>query len=125
MPLKVSVQDKGDGTFLVRPEGSIDANTFMILQNEIDAILAKSPKVVIFNMMDVKYVSSAGVGVVLLTEQELQPKNGKVLMVNLQPQIKKVFDIVKALPDQQIFSSLEEMDRYLHEIQRRVRDGEM
>jgi anti-sigma B factor antagonist len=125
MPLKVSVQDKGDGTFLVRPEGSIDANTFMTLQNEVDAILTKSPKVVIFNMMDVKYVSSAGVGVVLLTEQELQPKNGKVLMVNLQPQIKKVFEIVKALPDQQIFSSLEEMDRYLHEIQRRVRDGEM
>ena len=125
MPLKVSVQDKGDGTFLVRPEGSIDANTFMTLQNEIDAILAKSPKVVIFDMLDVKYVSSAGVGVVLLTEQELQPKNGKVLMVNLQPQIKKVFDIVKALPDQQIFSSIEEMDRYLHEIQRRVRDGEM
>ncbi|HEY7162367.1 MAG TPA: STAS domain-containing protein [Acidobacteriota bacterium] len=125
MPLKVSVQDKGDGTFLVRPEGSIDANTFMTLQNEVDAILAKSPKVIIFDMMDVKYVSSAGVGVVLLSEQELQPKNGKVLMVNLQPQIKKVFDIVKALPEQQIFSSLEEMDRYLHEIQRRVRDGEM
>ena len=125
MPLKVTVQDKGDGTFLVRPEGSIDANTFMTLQNEIDAILAKSPKVIIFNMLDVKYVSSAGVGVVLLAEQELQPKNGKVLMVNLQPQIKKVFDIVKALPEQQIFSSLEEMDRYLDEVQRKVRDGEM
>ncbi|MCI0443348.1 STAS domain-containing protein [bacterium] len=125
MPLKVTVQDKGDGTFFVRPEGSIDANTFMTLQNEIDAILAKSPKVIIFNMMDVKYVSSAGVGVVLLAEQELQPKNGKVLMVNLQPQIKKVFDIVKALPEQQIFSSLEEMDRYLDEVQRKVRDGEM
>jgi anti-sigma B factor antagonist len=125
MPLKVTVQDKGDGTYLIFPEGSIDANTFMSLQNEIDAILAKSPKVIIFNMMDVKYVSSAGVGVVLLAEQELQPKNGKVLMVNLQPQIKKVFDIVKALPEQQIFSSLEEMDRYLDEVQRKVRDGEM
>jgi anti-sigma B factor antagonist len=125
MPLNVSVEDKGEGTYVVRPEGSIDANTFMTLQKEIDAILAKSPTVIIFNMMDVKYVSSAGVGVVLLAEQELQPKNGKVLMVNLQPQIKKVFDIVKALPEQQIFSSLEEMDRYLHEIQRRIRDGEM
>jgi anti-sigma B factor antagonist len=125
MPLKVTVQDKGDGTYLIFPEGSIDANTFMTLQNEIDAILAKSPKVIIFNMLDVKYVSSAGVGVVLLAEQELQPKNGRVLMVNLQPQIKKVFDIVKALPEQQIFSSLEEMDRYLDEVQRKVRDGEM
>ena len=51
------------------PEGSIDTNTFMTLQTEIDAILAKSPKAIIFNMVDVNYVSSAGVGVVLLAEQ--------------------------------------------------------
>ena len=125
MPLKVSVQDRGEGTYTIRPEGSIDTNTFMTLQNEVDPILGKSPKVIIFDMKDVNYVSSAGVGVVLLAEQTLKENNGKVLMVNLQPQIKKVFDIVKALPDQQVFSSMEEMDRYLKEIQRRVKEGEM
>jgi anti-sigma B factor antagonist len=125
MPLKVTVQDKGAGTYSVHPEGSIDTNTFMTLQAEVDAILGKSPKVIIFDMKDVNYVSSAGVGVVLMAEQTLKPGNGKVLMVNLQPQIKKVFDIVKALPDQQVFSSLEEMDRYLKEVQRKVKEGEM
>jgi anti-sigma B factor antagonist len=124
MPLKVSVEDRGEGTYTIRPEGSIDTNTFMTLQNEVDPILGKS-KVIIFDMKDVNYVSSAGVGVVLLAEQTLKANNGKVLMVNLQPQIKKVFDIVKALPDQQVFSSLEEMDRYLKEVQRKVKEGEM
>src|SRR5262245_29572509 len=124
MPLKVSVEVRGEGTYTVRPEGSIDTNTFMTLQNELDPILEKS-KVLIFDMKDVNYVSSAGVGVVLLAEQSLKTNNGKVLMVNLQPQIKKVFDIVKALPDQQVFSSLEEMDRYLKEVQRKVKEGEM
>jgi anti-sigma B factor antagonist len=125
MPLKVSVEEKGEQTYMVRPEGSIDSNTFMILQTELDSILQKSPKVIIFDMKDVAYVSSAGVGVILLAEQTLEPKNGKVLMVNLQPQIKKVLDIVKALPDQQIFSSLEEMDEYLKVIQRKVKKGEI
>jgi anti-sigma B factor antagonist len=124
MPLKVSMEDRGEGTYTIRPEGSIDSNTFMILQNELDPILGKS-KVIIFDMKNVNYVSSAGVGVVLLAEQTLKANNGKVLMVNLQPQIKKVFDIVKALPDQQVFSSLEEMDRYLKEVQRKVKEGEM
>jgi anti-sigma B factor antagonist len=124
MPLKVSVEDRGEGTYTIRPEGSIDTNTFMILQNEVDPLLGKS-KVIIFDMKDVNYVSSAGVGVVLLAEQSLKANNGKVLMVNLQPQIKKVFDIVKALPDQQVFSSIEEMDRYLKEVQRKVKEGEM
>ena len=124
MPLKVSVEDRGEGTYTIRPEGSIDTNTFMTLQNEVDPILGKS-KVIIFDMKDVNYVSSAGIGVVLLAEQTLKATNGKVLMVNLQPQIKKVFDIVKALPDHQVFSSLEEMDRYLKEVQRKVKEGEM
>jgi anti-anti-sigma factor len=125
MPLKVSVEDRGEGTYTIRPEGSIDTNTFMILQNELDPILGKSPKVIIFDMKNVNYVSSAGVGVVLLAEQSLKANNGKVLMVNLQPQIKKVFEIVKALPDQQVFSSMDEMDRYLKEVQRKVKEGEM
>ncbi len=125
MPLKVTVEDRGEGVFTVRPEGSVDANTFSILGVEVEEIMKKSPRTIIFDLAKVNYVSSAGVGVVLLAEQDLQENNGKVLMVNLQPQIRKVFDIVKALPDQQIFKSIEEMDEYLKEIQRKVKDGEI
>jgi anti-anti-sigma factor len=125
MPLKVSVLDKGEGTYMVIPQGSIDANTYNTLDSEVDTILGKSPRLIIFDMKDVNYVSSAGVGVVLSAEQSLKPNAGRVLMVNLQPQIRKVFDIVKALPAQQIFTSVEEMDKYLKEIQRKVKDGEM
>jgi anti-anti-sigma factor len=125
MPLKVSVESRGEGTYTVRPVGSIDANTFTALGLEVEEIMKKSPRLIIFDMAEVNYVSSAGVGVVLLAEQDLKANNGKVLMVNLQPQIKKVFDIVKALPDQQIFNSIEEMDEYLKEIQRKVKEGEI
>ena len=125
MPLKVSIEEKGAGTYAVHPEGSIDAKTHTILGSEVDAILKKSPKLIIFDLKDVNYVSSAGVSVVLVAEQSLKLSGGKVLMVNLQPQIRKVFDIVKALPDQQIFTSVEEMDRYLKEIQRKVKEGEI
>ena len=125
MPLKVTVEEKGQGVYAVRPVGAIDANTFSILGLEVEEIMKKSPRMIIFDMANVNYVSSAGVGVVLLAEQDLKPNNGKVLMVNPQPQIRKVFDIVKALPDQQIFKSIEEMDEYLKEIQRKVKEGEI
>lgn len=125
MPLNVSVEEKGAGTYTVRPVGSIDANTFAILGVKVDALLEKSPKVIIFDMKDVGFVSSAGIGVILVAEQSLKRKGGEVLMVNLQPQIKKVFEIVQALPAQQVFTSLEEMDKYLKEIQRKVKEGEI
>jgi anti-sigma B factor antagonist len=125
MPLNVTMEERADGTYIVRPVGSIDANTFATLGAKVDALLEKSPRVLIFDMKDVGFVSSAGIGVILVAEQSLKPKGGKVLLVNLQPQIKKVFDIVQALPVQQVFSSLEEMDRYLKEIQRKVKEGEI
>ena len=39
-------------------------------------------------------------------------------MAKLQPQIKKVFAIINALPDQQIFNSVEELDEYLAKMQK-------
>jgi anti-anti-sigma regulatory factor len=48
---------------------------------------------------------------------------GKTLLVNLKPQIRKVFDIVQALPAQRLFNSVRELDEYLAEIQRQVREG--
>jgi anti-anti-sigma factor len=125
MPLKVTVEEKSDVFYTIRPEGSIDANTHTILGTQVDAILAKSPQVIVFDMKDVHYVSSAGISVVLTASKSMKTKGGNVLLVNVPPQIRKVFDIVQALPPQQIFASVEELDRYLTMIQRRVKEGEI
>jgi anti-sigma B factor antagonist len=125
MPLKINIEEKSPGMYVIRSAGSIDATTSPVLLAEVDAVIAKHPKRIIFDMKDVGFVSSAGIGVVLAAEKSLNAHGGSVLMVNLQPQIRKVFDIVQALPSQQIFSSVEEMDRYLKEIQRKVTEGEL
>lgn len=125
MPLKVTVKERGEGAYAIRPVGSIDSNTHTILLAEVDAILKKNPTLLIFDMAEVDYVSSAGVSVVLTAEKALKLQKGNVLMVNVQPQIRKVFDIVQALPSERIFFSVQEMDNYLKEIQRKVKAGEM
>jgi hypothetical protein len=40
--------------------------------------------------------------------------------MNLQPQIKKVFEIINALPSLQVFATIEELDNYLTEMQRQT-----
>jgi len=125
MPLTVTVKQTGEGTYTVSPVGSIDAQTHTILGTEIGTILDKKASHIIFDMKDVRYVSSAGISVVLTAEKALKLAGGSALIVHLQPQIRKVFDIVQALPPEQIFSSVQEMDQYLKEIQRKVKEGEM
>jgi sigma-B regulation protein RsbU (phosphoserine phosphatase) len=48
----------------------------------------------------------------------MKDHDGKVVLLNLQPQIQKVFDIIKALPSQQVFSNMKELDDYLDRMQR-------
>ena len=123
--LKVKVESRAGGSQVIFfPEGSIDANTYSQLGTEVDAALKNSPNLIIFNLERVSYVSSAGIGVVLAAEKAMKANGGKALVVNMQPQIRKVFEIVQALPKQQIFNSVKELDEYLAEMQRRVRDGE-
>jgi len=40
--------------------------------------------------------------------------------MNLQPQIQKVFDILKAIPSLKVFASIEELDRYMDVMQKAV-----
>ena len=117
MSLHVSVQEKSKGVYTISPEGSIDTNTYTILKSETEKVLEQSPHLIIFDMKDVKFISSAGIGVILVAEQSAKAQGGGVLMVRLQPQIKKVFEVVKTVPLDQIFATIEELDQYLTDIQ--------
>ncbi len=117
--LKVIVTKKSEGIFVVSPAGPVDSDTYAILQGEVDKILKTAPKAVIFDMGGVSYISSLGIKVFLRARELLQKDGGTVLLINLQPQIAKVFDIVKAIPTQNIFTDIVEMDRYLAMIQQK------
>ena len=118
MSLKVTSREKSLGVFIVSPEGSLDTNTYTILEKKVDLLLDTSPRMIIFDLEKLDYISSMGVRVIAKAKKSLKKNEGKVVLLNLQPQIRKVFEIIKALPSEQIFSSIEEMDRYLDSMQK-------
>ena len=120
MPLTVKTSKMATGVFVVAPIGSINSDTYGILEKETHKILKKSPHKVILDMEGVDYISSMGLRVVLSALKALKNTNGDLALVKLQPQIKKVFDIVNAMPSMRIFESMEEMDRYLDVMQKKA-----
>jgi anti-anti-sigma factor len=75
-------------------------------------------------MKDLEFLSSAGLGVIFMTMKELNNRQGKIMLINLQPQVQRVFEIIKALDGMNIFKDREEMDAYLADMQQQVLDGE-
>jgi anti-sigma B factor antagonist len=124
MPLKVSSSEKIPRVFILYPVGSLDSDTYGVLEERVDYVIREGDaKLITLDMAGVDYISSMGVRVVLRTKKLLQNKGGSLVMLNLQPQIKKVFEIINALPSLQIFSSIQELDDYLAEMQRQTVEG--
>jgi anti-anti-sigma factor len=122
MSLTVTVKEQRVGVFVISPVGSIDSDTYSILEDRADLILESSPSEIVFDMKSVDYISSAGIRVILKVGKAQKKNEGKIILVHLQPQVKKVFDIIKALPTMTVFTSIEELDDYLEKMQRKVKE---
>ncbi len=121
MPLKVKSEARREGVMVISPIGAIDANTYSILEDKVEEILNASPDVIIFDMEFTDYISSSGIRVLLKTKKTLKATDAKMVFMNLQPQIKKVFDILQAIPTLKVFASIEELDNYLDVMQKAAR----
>ena len=121
MSLKVNSGETRPGVFTISPIGSLDGNTYKILESTVDAALKEMPDVIIFDMEFTDYINSTGIRVLLKTKKALKATNGRMVFTNLQPQIQKVFDILQAIPTLKVFANLQELDEYLDLMQRKVR----
>lgn len=120
MKLSVTSKQKMDGVYMLAPAGRLDTNTYPILEERVDVVLREKPHTLVFDMEMLDYISSMGVRVIAKAQKTMKAYHGTVALLNLQPQIQKVFDIIKALPSQQVFSSMGELDDYLDRMQRQV-----
>lgn len=118
MPLTVNVVRREYGVSIVSPCGEIDTVTAPVLEREMETVIAGSPRVLILDMNGVEYISSAGLSALIRARKAMKEGKAELVIVNLRPRVRRVFEIVNALPREQIFESTEEMDRYLAGIQR-------
>jgi len=113
MALEVNTAVKSPGIFVVAPIGSIDGADHGMLQEKVDSVLKQNPDVIIFDMKQADYINSMGIRVLVKTKNAMKQKGGKIAFINLQPQIKKVFDILNAMPAFKVFANIQEFDDYL------------
>ena len=117
MALKVNTAVKRPGVFVVAPIGSIDAAGNAMFRDRVSSVLSQNADVIIFDMEFADYINSMGIRELVKARKALKQRGGKIVFTNLQPQIKKVFDILNALPSLKVFANVQELDRYLDAMQ--------
>ena len=94
-------------------EGSLNNATVSGFEEKLAPILAAKPAQLIFDLVGLKFVTSAGIHVLFSAVKQQKQNGGQTSFVHLQPQVKEVFDIVAHLPDVKIFHDQAELDAYL------------
>lgn len=123
MSLEIELHPPGKGSQRASLRGRLDTHTYEDLDEALAPLLNRQLHSLVLDLSGLEYISSAGIRSVFKARKALAPHGGKVLLVNPQPQIQKVLDMVKAVPLNEIFSSTAEADAYLDLMQRRVLDA--
>ncbi len=121
MSLEIKIDSSKEHAQTVFVSGSLDSDTSPRLQASLEPVMAAADAI-IFDLAELEYISSAGLGVLFMAKKAMDDKQGKVLLVHLQPQVKKVFEIVKAIPTMSVFKNYDELDDYLDYMQRQERE---
>jgi anti-anti-sigma factor len=123
MSLKIELQEGRPLTQTVALVGRLDTETAPNLEAEIDRLLASPVKVIVFDLDGLDYISSAGLRSLFRAQKSMKARAGEALLVKPQPQVQKVFEIVKAVELKSVFRDLAELDEYLDAMQRRATRG--
>lgn len=122
MSLTIDYQQQDRRLATLAIAGRLDAQT----APELDAVAVTAGEgvddnaTIVLDMKGLDYISSAGLRSIAKLRRAMQGRGGTVLLVNPQPQVRKVFDIVKAVPVNEVFTSIAELDAYLDTMQRKV-----
>jgi anti-anti-sigma factor len=122
MSLKIAI-DEQSPLLTITLSGRLDTNTAPELDAALNRILTNTTITrLTFDLAQLVYLSSAGVRCFVRARKAIEPLGGSVVIVNPQPPVRKVLDIVKAIP-YGVFESVAELDAYLDTMQRKVREG--
>ena len=114
MGLDIEVTEMGYGGRRVALRGRLDSQSAAGLDDRLHPLLESAAvTALLFDLADLEYIGSAGIRALVRARKALEARGGGVVVAHLQPAVRQVFDIVKALPSTDVFASDAELDAYL------------
>jgi anti-anti-sigma factor len=90
--MKIEFKTENENT-AVDMEGRLDTNTAPDFQKELEEYYSKEGFSLILDFEKLDFVSSAGLRILLLIQKKAKTLKGKMVIRNVKPEIREVFDM--------------------------------
>lgn len=78
----------------VRLDGSLDSSTFPSLQEVVNRLIDDGNYCLLFDFTNLKYISSAGLGVLKGISRAVREKGGDLRIANMVEEIERIFNLL-------------------------------
>ncbi|HEY7601522.1 MAG TPA: anti-sigma factor antagonist [Methylomirabilota bacterium] len=120
--LDIEVTRPGPAERRVALRGRLDSVTAPKLEAALAPVLERATVTsLVFRLQDLEYLSSAGIRCVVRARKLIEGRGGRVAIVEAQPSVRRVLEIVKAVPADLLFASQGELDAHREAGPRRSR----
>ena len=93
MSLHVEIETVNE-VLIVRLQGELDHHTADVLRTQLDeAIKQDSIRHVVFNLADLTFMDSSGIGVILGRYKQIVARSGEVVLCSMNPTIYRIFEM--------------------------------
>ena len=80
---------------VVRVSGEVDLRTSPQLREALLRVAQKGPDRLIIDLAEVDYMDSSGVGTMVELKRVVERRDGRLVLVNLQPRVRSVFEVTQ------------------------------
>jgi len=94
------------------PVGEVDASSSLFLSDKISNLIQEGHVNIHIDCSELRYISSAGLGVFMAFQEDIKKLNGKMIITNLSPAVYSVFEllgihlILTILPDNEQLNAI-------------------
>jgi|LGOV01.1.fsa_nt_gb anti-anti-sigma factor len=90
--MEINVRED-QGRYLVGMEGRLDTNTAPEMEKSLEKYYTMNGFDIVLDFINLDFVSSAGLRVILLIQKKAKALKGKLVIKNVKPEIQEVFDM--------------------------------
>ena len=92
--MEISKRSEGN-VEIIDLKGEIDVSVSPQMREAIKPLIDQQKKSLLINLGEVTYIDSSGLGVLVESLQEMKKYGGKIKLVKLNPDIRKVFEVTR------------------------------